>query len=373
MITEISYLELEEEVTFLDQPLKKFLTKENVRIAPNKSFFESNKNHEEKFEYSYGKSRLDECKAKIGIQYSFQFMDSIEKEIASLMSILISRECEDSQVKEDIDKIYNGMYLKYKDDIIVLSTAIWLVKDSCVQENITYFITDSGYIRDSRSDNLYSTARGNHATVCLSKEEVEQVEEYYRLLYPIITRPLSEPVEIIHHTERAWTIENDKIDRSKESSFVRALIALQNARRSSQLVVKIDHYMQVLQCIYALEGEKSTNIEKFLQVITSNLLNLNQGETKELYHVFDVLKSVQNNNQRKQSFGVWDTIKKAFRIRSKHSHGNKVTYSREEIESTALLVDDYVRKVLRIILANDSLDYRTKKEAKEVCQYFKQY
>ena len=131
--------------------------------------------------------------------------------------------------------------------------------------------------------------------------------------------------------------------------------------------------MQVLQCIYALEGMRSTKIEKILQAITANLLNLNQGETKELYHVFDVLNSVQNNNQKKQSFGVRDTIQKAFRIRSKHSHGNKVTYSSEEIESTALLVDDYVRKVLRIILANASLDYRTKKEAEEVCQYFKQY
>ncbi|HFR3771505.1 TPA: hypothetical protein ACHVGM_001965, partial [Streptococcus suis] len=55
---------------------------------------------------------------------------------------------------------------------------------------------------------------------------------------------------------------------------------------------------------------------------------------------------------------------------SKQSHGNKVTYSAREIEKTVILVDEYVRKVLQIVLPNGNLDYSTKEEAKKVFDYF---
>ncbi|WP_251421744.1 MULTISPECIES: hypothetical protein [Lactococcus] len=63
----------------------------------------------------------------------------------------------------------------------------------------------------------------------------------------------------------------------------------------------------------------------------------------------------------------------AFRIRSKQTHGNKVTYSSDEIEHTAIIMDEYVRRVLQIVLLQPKLDYNTKEEAKKVSKYFNEF
>ena len=144
----------------------------------------------------------------------------------------------------------------------------------------------------------------------LTGKELKEVEQNYFLLYSIMTKPLPVTPTVIHHSFRASTIENDKLDRSKESSFVRALINLQNARRSGQLSVKIDFYMQVLQCIYALEGMKSTKIEKTLQEVTKNLLDLTVTEQTVLANALMLSSNSTEDEFKNENKGIFNTIKK---------------------------------------------------------------
>ena len=279
-------------------------------------------------------------------------------------------ENKDFKLKQKVDEIYNLLFLRQFKNIIVLSTAIWLVKDSCVQEKNTYFITQSGYQNQTSIEMSYTLANGEHKTIELTEEELKKVEQNYFLLYSIMTKPMPVAPTVIHHSTRALTIENDKLDRSKESSVVRALINLQNARRSGQLSVKIDFYMQVLQCIYALEGMKSTKIEKTLQEVTKNLLDLTVTEQTVLANALMLSSHSTEDEFKNENKGIFNTIKKEFRIRSKQSHGNKVNYSAVDIENTSIMVDEYVRRVLQIVLLNPELDYNTKEEAKKVSKYF---
>ena len=365
---EISYLKITKKLLFLDSQIDKKLPIESTEVINNKSFFKKHKLIEKYFSKLYGKMRLEELKSKAGICFSFELPEEIEKQLYDFGKIVI--ENKDFKLKQQVDEIYNLPFFRQYKNIIVLSTAIWLVKDSCVQENNTYFITQSGYQNQVSIEMPYTLANGEHKTIELTEKELKKVEQNYFLLYSIMTKPLPVIPTVIHHSFRASTIENDKLDRSKESSFVRALLNLQNARRSGQLPVKIDFYMQVLQCIYALEGMKSTKIEKTLQEVTKNLLNLTVTEETILADALLLSSNSTKNEFENENKGVFNTIKKAFRIRSKQSHGNKVNYSAVDIENTSIMVDEYVRRVLQNVLSRPELDYNTKEEAKKVSEYF---
>ena len=368
ILMEISYLKITKKLLFLDSQIDKKLPIESTEVINNKSFFKKHKLIEKYFSNLYGEMRLEELKSKAGICFSFELPEKIEKQLYDFGKIVI--ENKDFKLKQQVDEIYNLPFFRQYKNIIVLSTAIWLVKDSCVQENNTYFITQSGYQNRISIEMPYTLANGEHKTIELTGKELKEVEQNYFLLYSIMTKPLPVTPTVIHHSFRASTIENDKLDRSKESSFVRALLNLQNARRSGQLPVKIDFYMQVLQCIYALEGMKSTKIEKTLQEVTKNLLNLTVTEETILADALLLSSKSTKNEFENENKGIFNTIKKAFRIRSKQSHGNKVNYSAVDIENTSIMVDEYVRRVLQNVLSRPELDYNTKEEAKKVSEYF---
>lgn len=154
-----------------------------------------------------------------------------------------------------------------------------------------------------------------------------------------------------YSTNLDYIVENDSIDRSKESSFIRALIALQNARLSSQLPVKIGFYIQLFQCLYGTSG-RSHKISKELSKYTAGLVSLSKN-----------LSSDEKND-------VMDVMERAFTIRSKQSHGNKINYDSEIIAETSIKIDKYARIILKMVLPQNKLDYNTKREAKEVNKCF---
>ncbi len=274
-----------------------------LKSYPINHCLKKNKKLEKAFKQNYGLLRLNEFKEKTSICFTFKLPHEIEKSLYEIGLDIFKNN--NTAAKQKVDNIYHLFFSRQYKNIIILSTAIWLVKDSCVQENNTYFITKSGYQSHIRIEMPYTLANGERKAIALTEEEIKQVEKNYFLLYPIMTKPLSDAPPVIHHSERASTIENDKLDRSKESSFIRALLNLQFARRSGHLPVKIDFYMQVLQCVYALEGMKSTKIEKALKNITTNLLKLNKGDENNISNIFAYstkLQTFEKKQEKTKSF-----------------------------------------------------------------------
>ena len=136
---EINYLKITKKILFLDSQIDKKLPIESTEVINNKSFFKKHKLIEKDFSENYGKMRLNELKSKVGICFSFGLPKEIEEQLYDFGKVVI--ENEDFKLKQEVDKIYNLFFFRQYKNIIVLSTAIWLVKDSCVQENNTYFIT----------------------------------------------------------------------------------------------------------------------------------------------------------------------------------------------------------------------------------------
>lgn len=349
MITELKYIVNMPRFSFFDKALTEKIQQE-IFVENTKYFFDRNIKAAKEFKNDYGSMRYDEVYNKMGL---FYFINLYEYMIKQLREISINSR-NDIYLKKSIDNIYGLFSTKVQDNVIVLSTAIWMVKDSCVRGNNTYLLTNTGYESSSRREIDYSLADGEHKPIKLTSSELNKVEKYYNLLMPIMLRRLNDVPKKNYSSASFYITEIDSLDRSKESSFVRALVALQNARSRSQLPEKIDHYIQLLQCIYNLKS--SRNIKATLIEYTTRLLNSKAKESS--------LSNEDLNN-------VEEVVKTAFNIRSRHTHGNKINYDFELIRETSIQLDKYVREVLKMILPKKELDYNTKKEANSVTDYFK--
>lgn len=358
IISELNFITNTPDFGFFDKALTEKI-QQKMLVRSNKEFLKNNVQVSKKFRNAYGKMRYEEACNKMGLFYYFNFPNNMVKQLKNIRQKIIDNN--DISTKKMVDNIYGLFFKKIQDNLIVLSTAIWMVKDSCVQENHTYLFANTGYENTSTILRDYSLANGEHGTIELSNSELNKVKEYYNLLMPIMLRDLKTAPKKNYSSEIAYTIEVDALDRSKESSFIRALVALQNARSSSQLPVKIDFYIQLLQCIYGLEG-KSHNIKRMLEKYTVELLNLNNKEASSFRENLDKIKSL--NSMRE------NIIASAFNIRSKQTHGNKINYDNEIIKEVAIQLDEYVREVLKIVLPKKELDYSTKSGAKKVNKYF---
>ncbi|EEQ26633.1 hypothetical protein HMPREF0890_0180 [Lactobacillus gasseri 202-4] len=306
--------------------------------------FQNNKVKKDNFIKDYGRLRYMEVCSKpcyiFSITLSSKERNEIIKSIKSLSKFEITRILND---------FYSYPLNEIRNRIIIFLTAMWLVKDSCVQTNNIYINSSIGYISSVKLDIPYSMANGHPQNIALTKTENQQVNFYYKMLYPIMSKVGGNIPNPECNSEYSFIRNYDVTDRSKESSFIRAIRSVQNARRTCQLPVKIDFYMQALQCLFALEGNRSTQIEKMLASTAINILKIS-GENEK-----DVVK---------QNF------KLAFRIRSKHTHGNKITYSDNEISAVSVKIDEYVREIIKIVFENKALDYSSKNEAKKVAKYF---
>lgn len=314
-------------------------------IDKGSKFFKNNKVKKDKFKKDYGELRYMEVCSKPC--YVFSLTLPPNKRIEIIESI---RNLSKLEITRILNDFYSYPMNELRARIIIFLTAMWLVKDSCVQPNNIYINSSIGYVSTVKLDIPYSMANGHHQNTTLTKTENQQVNFYYDMLYPIMTKAGGSIPKPEYNSKYGFIRNYDVTDRSKESSFIRAILSVQNARRTCQLPVKIDFYMQALQCLFALEGNKSTKIEKMLASTAVNILKINSEKEKDIV---------------KQNF------KLAFRIRSKHTHGNRITYSDEEISAVSVNIDEYVREIIKVVFKNKALDYSSKNEAKKVAKYFR--
>lgn len=349
IISEISFLNYTKPFAFFNGTLTEKV-QQTMEVQKCEDFFKRNRKASKLFIDSYGNLRYKELLGKMGLFYYFNFPKNMVNKMREIGASIVRDN--DIATKKVTDDIYGLFFKKVYDNLIPLSTAIWLLKDSCVQESRTYLLSSTGYENNSSIKMSYSLANGKHSNIDLTNNELKKVEEYYNLLWPIMLRRLNVTPQKNYSSNLDYIVENDILDRSKESSFIRALVALQNARLSSQLPVKIDFYIQLFQCLYGVSG-RSCKIAKEISEYTAKLVNLSKKESyKEVNEVVEVMK-------------------RAFTIRSKQSHGNKINYDIEMITETAIKIDEYARIVFRTVLPQNELDYNTKQEGKKVNKYFK--
>lgn len=146
---------------------------------------------------------------------------------------------------------------------------------------------------------------------------------------------------------QVWNI--DKAISTEGKSFARALIILQEARRTGVLSSKIDKYCSVLECIYAIKKEHKKNISN----ITAAYIGKDSEEQER----------------------IRENMRDAYGVRSDGSHGDNLKYlqenNRENLVKLSTDIDDYVRRVFRKVIAVENLNYNnTSEEKARVRKYF---
>ena len=84
---------------------------------------------------------------------------------------LASEAIKNQTIKELADRVYGEYYYN------LLSTAIWLLKDSCVQSNLAYTIIENGYYSASNSDKNYTMTNGSHQVVSVDGREIKSIKK----------------------------------------------------------------------------------------------------------------------------------------------------------------------------------------------------
>ena len=224
-------------------------------------------------------------------------------------------------------------------------------QDSCVMANFIYWINMlNGYNSQDTRDMPITMSNGTISEICLTDvemaEAIDRMYEVYRCLLP--DESAMGRVENTYSVgTQVWNI--DKAISTEGKSFARALIILQEARRTGVLSSKIDKYCSVLECIYAIKKEHKKNISN----ITAAYIGKDSEEQER----------------------IRENMRDAYGVRSDGSHGDNLKYlqenNRENLVKLSTDIDDYVRRVFRKVIAVENLNYNnTSEEKARVRKYF---
>ena len=256
-----------------------------------------------------------------------------------MVFLIPTQEKEFESTKEELDMTYGMKLIHLNNFAQAFSLGCWFVKDSCVMANFIYWI------------NMPITmSNGTISEICLTDvemaEAIDRMYEVYRCLLP--DESAMGRVENTYSVgTQVWNI--DKAISTEGKSFARALIILQEARRTGVLSSKIDKYCSVLECIYAIKKEHKKNISN----ITAAYIGKDSEEQER----------------------IRENMRDAYGVRSDGSHGDNLKYlqenNRENLVKLSTDIDDYVRRVFRKVIAVENLNYNnTSEEKARVRKYF---
>lgn len=171
IISEISFLTRTRPFNFFDETLKEKL-QQKMEVKDCKKFFKINRNASKLFKESYGKLRYEELFNKMGLFYYFNFPEEMVCKMRKIGRSIV--ENNDIDAKKMADDIYGLFFKKVQDNLITLSTAIWMLKDSCVQENRTYLLASNGYENNASINMGYSLSNGKHGNIDLNNVELKK-------------------------------------------------------------------------------------------------------------------------------------------------------------------------------------------------------
>ena len=263
-----------------------------------------------------------------------------------MMCFLIpTQEDEFEATKEELDQKYGIKLIHLNNFAQAFSLGCWFIKDSCVTANFIYWINMfNGYNSQDTRDMTITMSNGTISEIRLTDvemaEAIDRMYEVYRYLLP--------DESAMGRVENAYSVGTmvwniDKAISTEGKSFARALIILQEARRTGVLSSKIDRYCSVLECIYAIKKEHKKNISN----ITAAYIG-NDSEEQE---------RIREN------------------MRDAYSHGENLKYlqenDREKLMRLSTVIDDYVRRVFRKAISVENLNYNnTSEEKARIRKYF---
>ena len=182
ILSEINFLSVNKTIDFFNQKSNNSLKGEIILERNNKSI--SDAYYRNKFEKAYGENRYNEFCKNPKICYKYQFPAELQPELEKLSYLCKNKD----EIKKIYDKVYQFPFSEVYKVIFVLSTAIWLLKDSCVQEKNTYHLTGNGYYNSTRIDMPYTLANGKQKVINVTEDEWKQVGEYFELIGRLIYR-----------------------------------------------------------------------------------------------------------------------------------------------------------------------------------------
>lgn len=268
-----------------------------------------------------------------------------------MVFLIPTQEDEIETTKEELDQRYGIKLIHLNNFAQTFSLGCWFIKDSCVTANFIYWINMfNGYNLQATRDMPITMSNGMISEIRLTNlemaEAIDRMYQIYRYLLPDESR-MGQVEKVYSVGTIIWNI--DQAISTEGNSFARALMILQEARRTGVLSSKIDKYCSVLECIYAINKAHKKNISN----ITAAYIG-RDSEEQERIRV---------------------NMREAYGVRSDGSHGDNLKYlqekDRESLMRLSIVIDDYVRRVFRKVIAVENLNYsNTSEEKARVRKYF---
>lgn len=269
-----------------------------------------------------------------------------------MVYLIPTMEDEFEGTKQYFDERYGIKALHLNNFAQSFSIGCWFIKDSCVTSTYAYWINLlNGYNSQFGRDMGVTLSDGAIAAINLSESEmveaIERMYEVYRYLLPEESKT-GRVDKISSVGTTVWEV--DKAISKEGNSFARALIILQEARRTGVLASKIDKYCSILECLYAIKKNHKKNISS----ITAAYIGKDDTEREEIIKY----------------------MREAYGVRSDSSHGDNLKYLKENDEDClkvlSSIIDDYVRRVFRKVIRETELNYdNTDQKKAKTREYFR--
>lgn len=243
------------------------------------------------------------------------------------------------------EEFYYGMDYQLSILAGIFSICVWLLKDSCISLNHAYHVNMfNGYISEVNIDYTCTKANGEISPTELTNQEIYQSISWVIKLFPYVIQEQKniKEIEVNKHGSTTY-LSIEKAIFSNNRSYLKALLSLQEARKSGFLPIKIEKYCTCLETIFSIRK----NHKKNLKNIVASQIGKNSNE-------MEIIR---------------DDFKWTYGIRSDYSHGDRLKYlehhSENEMTELSIRVDSYVRRVMRIILFNNNFNYLDTDEVKK--------
>lgn len=216
----------------------------------------------------------------------------------------------------------------------ILSLGFWLIKDCAVFSPIAFLLSNEEKVSKKDIKNIfYSNSQGNFNKSKFNKDEIIKAYSHVETLFSLFESPKAPTQKRYenHIMNPATTVNYNDFE-----NLHRALNFIVLARSTSILPQKVSYYIIALESIFG-NGETG---------------DLTFKMSYRIPHFFDV--PVEEKNE------IHSVIKKAYNIRSKFLHGDKLDQKSKqhilEIQvEISTKIDDIIRRIINFIIDNESI------------------